>query len=75
MTRMATTVAGAVLIGLAASLLPFTGSLVTALILWIGSLLLAGYLFGNVPVIKNNFTLVTIGIELFPAVASASCGI
>ena len=29
---------------------------------WVGLCLGAGYLFGNVPVIKNNFSLVTIGI-------------
>ena len=29
---------------------------------WVGSCVLAGVLFGNVPVIKNNFSLVTIGI-------------
>src|SRR5688572_30175329 len=33
-------------------------------ILWIGSLLLAGYLFGNIPVVKDNFGLVVIGIIL-----------
>jgi membrane-associated protein len=31
-------------------------------IAWVGSCVLAGVLFGNVPVIKNNFSLVTIGI-------------
>ncbi|HCN83392.1 MAG TPA: hypothetical protein DIT07_07180, partial [Sphingobacteriaceae bacterium] len=29
---------------------------------WIFSFLLLGYLFGNIPVIKENFTLVVIGI-------------
>jgi membrane-associated protein len=29
---------------------------------WVGLCLGAGYAFGNVPVIKNNFTLVTLGI-------------
>jgi membrane-associated protein len=29
---------------------------------WVGLCVLAGVLFGNVPVIKNNFSLVTIGI-------------
>jgi membrane-associated protein len=29
---------------------------------WIGSLTLAGYFFGNIPVIKNNLTLMIIGI-------------
>ena len=29
---------------------------------WVGSCVLAGVLFGNVPIVKNNFSLVTIGI-------------
>jgi membrane-associated protein len=29
---------------------------------WVGLCVLAGVLFGNVPVVKNNFSLVTIGI-------------
>lgn len=38
---------------------------------WIGSLLYGGYFFGNIPVVKNNFGLVVIGIvvvSLLPAV-------
>ena len=31
---------------------------------WIGSLTLAGYFFGNIPIIKNNLTLMIIGIIL-----------
>lgn len=31
-------------------------------ILWVGLLLWAGYLFGTVPFVKNNFKLVTLGI-------------
>jgi membrane-associated protein len=31
---------------------------------WIGSLTLAGYFFGNIPVIKNNLTLMIVGIVL-----------
>jgi membrane-associated protein len=31
-------------------------------ILWIGSILFAGYLFGNIPMVKDNFGLVVIGI-------------
>jgi membrane-associated protein len=31
---------------------------------WVGLCLLAGVVFGNVPIIKNNFSLVTIGIVL-----------
>ena len=29
---------------------------------WIGSLVVAGYFFGNIPVIKNNLTLMILGI-------------
>jgi membrane-associated protein len=31
---------------------------------WVGVCVLAGVLFGNIPIIKNNFSLVTIGIVL-----------
>ena len=40
-------------------------------VLWIGSLLFAGYLFGNIPIVKDNFGLVIIGIiilSILPAV-------
>lgn len=40
-------------------------------ILWVGIFLFAGFLFGNVPVVKKNFTLVVfaiIGISLLPGV-------
>ena len=30
--------------------------------MWVGVCVGAGYLFGNVPVIKNNFSLVALGI-------------
>jgi membrane-associated protein len=30
--------------------------------LWVGVCLGAGYAFGNVPIVKNNFSLVAIGI-------------
>jgi membrane-associated protein len=29
---------------------------------WVGACLLAGYAFGNIPVVKNNFSLVMLGI-------------
>jgi membrane-associated protein len=35
---------------------------VTGAILWIGSLTLGGYLFGNIPVVRENFTLVIFAI-------------
>ena len=40
-------------------------------ILWIGSLLLAGFLFGNLPIVRDNFGLVIIAIiilSILPAV-------
>jgi membrane-associated protein len=33
-------------------------------VLWVGSLCLAGYWFGNLPLIKNNLTLVILVIIL-----------
>ena len=39
-------------------------------VLWIVSLTVAGYLFGNIPVVKNNLTLIILGIiaiTLLPA--------
>lgn len=33
-------------------------------IAWIGSLTLAGYFFGNIPVVKNNLTLIVLGVIL-----------
>jgi len=35
---------------------------VTGGIFWIFSLTLAGYFFGNIPVVRNNFTLVIMAI-------------
>jgi membrane-associated protein len=40
-------------------------------VLWITSLSVAGYLFGNIPVVKNNLTLIILGIiivSLLPAI-------
>jgi membrane-associated protein len=39
---------------------------------WISSLTVAGFLFGNIPVVKNNLTLIIVGIimiSLLPAVS------
>ena len=33
-------------------------------LLWIGSLVYAGYFFGNIPWVKNNLSLVIIGIVI-----------
>ncbi len=37
---------------------------VAGALLWVGSLCLAGYFFGNVPAVKSNLTVVIIGIVL-----------
>jgi len=34
-------------------------------VLWIGSLTVAGFFFGNIPVVKNNLTLIIVGIIVF----------
>lgn len=42
-------------------------------VLWIGSLVYAGYIFGNIPWVKQNLTLIVIGIvaiSLAPAIAT-----
>ena len=42
---------------------------VTGAILWVGICTMAGYLFGNIPVVKENFELVVIaiiGVSLLP---------
>jgi membrane-associated protein len=47
---------------------------VAAAIIWVGIIVYAGYFFGNVPIVKQNFSLVTIGIvvvSLLPVVVSA----
>ncbi len=44
---------------------------VAGALLWMGTLLPAGYFFGNFPIVKNNFGLVVIGIiivSILPAV-------
>jgi membrane-associated protein len=40
----------------------FTTYNISGAVLWVGSCGLAGYLFGNIPVIKDNFSLVVMGI-------------
>jgi membrane-associated protein len=40
-------------------------------IIWVGVCTIAGYAFGNVPVIKNNFSLVAIGIVLVSVIPIA----
>ena len=51
----------------------FTAYNVAGAIAWIGLLTYAGYFFGNIPWVKNNFTLVTLGIiavSLIPVVVA-----
>ncbi|MBI5637708.1 MAG: DedA family protein [Nitrospinae bacterium] len=38
---------------------------------WIGSLLYGGYFFGNIPVVKNNFGLVVVGIIVISFIPAA----
>ncbi len=40
----------------------FFGFCVVGAILWVGSFTFAGYFFGNLPFVKNNFTLVVLAI-------------
>jgi membrane-associated protein len=40
----------------------YQGFNVLGAVLWVNLLLWAGYLFGNIPVVKSNFGLVTLGI-------------
>lgn len=42
----------------------FLGFSVLGALLWVGLLVPAGYFFGNLPVVKNNLTLVILGIVL-----------
>jgi membrane-associated protein len=37
---------------------------VTGAVAWVGICMGAGYLFGNVPIVKDNFSLVAIGIVI-----------
>ena len=41
---------------------PFVAYNAAGAIAWVSLCLLAGWFFGNIPIIKNNFSLVTIGI-------------
>lgn len=37
-------------------------------IIWIGSVVMAGYFLGNIPIVKNNFSLVILGIIIASAI-------
>jgi membrane-associated protein len=39
-------------------------------VLWVMAFVFGGYLFGNIPVIKNNFSLVILALVLIPGVPS-----
>ncbi len=49
----------------------FTTYNVTGALLWVGSCGLAGYLFGNIPVVKDNFSLVVMGIIVVSLIPGA----
>jgi membrane-associated protein len=42
--------------------LKFLGYSILGSVLWVGSFVLAGYFFGNIPVVKRNLTLVVLAI-------------
>jgi len=44
--------------------LRYLGYCVAGALLWVGSLCLAGYFFGNIPAVKNNLTTVIVAIVL-----------
>lgn len=46
----------------------FFGYNVVGAVLWVATFVLAGYLFGNIPFIKNNLTLIVIGMILLTLV-------
>lgn len=55
----------------------FIGFCVLAAIIWVGLLTYLGYLFGNLPIVKDNFSKVVIGIiliSLLPIVIGAIKG-
>jgi membrane-associated protein len=39
---------------------------------WISSLSVAGYLFGNIPVVKDNLTLIILGIVVISLIPAAA---
>jgi membrane-associated protein len=49
----------------------FTTYNVTGAVLWVGLCLLAGRLFGNIPVVKENFSLVVLGIIVVSLIPGA----
>ena len=51
----------------------FLGYNVVGAVAWVGSLVYAGYLFGNIPWVKDNLTLIVFGIvvvSLIPAITT-----
>jgi membrane-associated protein len=49
----------------------FTTYNVSGAVLWVGSCGLAGYLFGNIPVVRDNFSLVVMGIIVVSLIPGA----
>ncbi|HAR64371.1 MAG: DedA family protein [Candidatus Margulisiibacteriota bacterium] len=51
--------------------LRFIAFSVVGALMWVGAFVLVGFFFGNIPIVKNNFTLAImaiIGISLLPAI-------
>ena len=52
----------------------FTACIIAGALIWVGSCVTAGFLFGNVPVVKEHFSLVVLGIiavSLLPVIIGA----
>ncbi|HLU70312.1 MAG TPA: DedA family protein [Fibrobacteria bacterium] len=49
----------------------FTTYNISGALLWVGTCGLAGYLFGNIPVVKDNFSLVVMGIIVVSLIPGA----
>lgn len=48
---------------------------ITGGVLWVVSLSVAGYFFGNIPVVKNNLTLIILGLIIIPALPAVIVGV
>ena len=44
---------------------------ITGGLLWVGSLVMAGVLFGNIPVIRNNLSMMVVGIVVVSLIPAA----
>ena len=48
---------------------------ITGGILWVVSLSIAGYFFGNIPIVKNNLTLIVLGLIIIPSLPAVVVGV